>query len=378
MAPTTQEAPSFDEIIQAGRQRKKAEDLASEIFGKGKRTSSPSLGGRVKSGGVQSLASRITKSGQRANSSSPVTRPKFQATLNRDLGQIKNERGPRQSPFALGTTPSFNNNRNGGNAAMMKEFSIKGAAGPYVVVGSNFAPGTTSADIQSTMEIVAGEMVSCAIITSYPTVMAEMVFQDRTCADKVVTTFNNQKADGRLLHVYLKNGPPTQLPEPQPQPEPAAIFNPLPQPVPSVLVKSSSRELLPEKHSDYDARTTTERRAEPEFQDGRYGFESKEDNMEVDVDDRREQPASPPHQPRRNDSHQQSRNERTSERYTDDRRDRYGYRPGYSRDTHSNRRDYGGRDNNHNRYRNGNHRPAEPNRLYSDEMYSRSRGNGYR
>ena len=96
---------------------------------------------------------------------------------------------------------------------MMKEFSIKGAAGPYVVVGSNFAPGTTSADIQSTMEIVAGEMVSCAIITSYPTVMAEMVFQDRTCADKVVTTFNNQKVGAigpcRVLLTCYRGGWPS-------------------------------------------------------------------------------------------------------------------------------------------------------------------------
>ena len=98
---------------------------------------------------------------------------------------------------------SLNNNRNGGNAAIMKEFSIKGAAGPYVVVGSNFAPGTTSADIQSTMEMVAGEMVSCAIVTSYPTVIAEMVFQDRACAEKVVTTFNNQKVGIIELHRVL-------------------------------------------------------------------------------------------------------------------------------------------------------------------------------
>ena len=171
----------------------------------------------------------------------------------------------------------------------------------------------------------------------------------------------------------MKNGPPTQLPEPEP--EPTVISNPLPQPVPIIPVETRSRELLSEKHSDYGSRATNERRAEPEFQDGRYGFDTKENDMEVDVDDRRKQPPSPPLPPRRNDNHQQPRNERVDERYADDRRDRYGYRQGYSRDTRSNRRDYGSRDN---RYRNGNHRPAEPSRLYSDEMYSRPRGNGYR
>ena len=59
MAPT-QDLPSFDKIILAGR-RKKAEQLAGEIFGKGRRDSAPQLGARDKTNGSLSLASRITK-----------------------------------------------------------------------------------------------------------------------------------------------------------------------------------------------------------------------------------------------------------------------------------------------------------------------------
>lgn len=46
----------------SGRDRKKAESLANEIFGKGRRTSSPlHASGRTKSGVVHNLASRISK-----------------------------------------------------------------------------------------------------------------------------------------------------------------------------------------------------------------------------------------------------------------------------------------------------------------------------
>ena len=72
-------------------------------------------------------------------------------------------------------------------------FSIRGAAGPYVVVGSNFAPGTTAADIRSAIEQVAGEIMSCVIITSNPTIIAEMVFAEKETAEMIVATFNNQK-----------------------------------------------------------------------------------------------------------------------------------------------------------------------------------------
>ena len=72
------------------------------------------------------------------------------------------------------------------------EISIRGIAGPYVVIGSNFAPGTTAADIESAMLPVGGEMQSCRILTAAPTVVAEMVFTDKENAELVIDTFNNK------------------------------------------------------------------------------------------------------------------------------------------------------------------------------------------
>lgn len=62
-----------------------------------------------------------------------------------------------------------------------------------MVHGSNFAPGTTAADIESAMEPIGGELQSCRIVTSTPTVIAEMVFTEKAGADNVIATFNNQK-----------------------------------------------------------------------------------------------------------------------------------------------------------------------------------------
>ena len=73
------------------------------------------------------------------------------------------------------------------------ELSIRGMAGPYTVVASNFAPGTTAADISAVMEPVGGEMLGCHLVSSNPTVIAEMVFAERDGADNVVAMFNNKR-----------------------------------------------------------------------------------------------------------------------------------------------------------------------------------------
>ena len=83
--------------------------------------------------------------------------------------------------------------QNGSSNGAGEGLSIRGLAGPYVVMGSNFAPGTTAADIESAMVSSDGEMQSCRIITSTPTVIAEMVFVDKHSAESVVATFNNKK-----------------------------------------------------------------------------------------------------------------------------------------------------------------------------------------
>lgn len=76
--------------------------------------------------------------------------------------------------------------------------SIRGmaATGPYVVIASNFAPGTTAADIEAAMAPVGGEVSSCHLVSAKPTVMAEIVFLDKAGAENVIATFNNQKVRG--------------------------------------------------------------------------------------------------------------------------------------------------------------------------------------
>lgn len=209
--------------------------------------------------------------------------------------------------------------------------SIRGLAGPYVVMGSNFAPGTTAADIESAMVPTVGEMQSCKIITSTPTVIAEMVFADKSSADNVILTFNNKKvmlrcrdefvgsdllsqADGRILHIYMKHG--------------ASLSTPVvPASKPPVTPEVDLSRNEPSYDSQREQYDRNRRRADPEFQDGSYGFESKPDQMDVDTEGRRD-------------------------------------------DWQDGRRDGGrGRDNG----RGNNYRP-----LYSDDLYPRPRGRGFR
>lgn len=84
-----------------------------------------------------------------------------------------------------------------------EEINIRGLAGPCVVVGSNFAPGTTAADIESAMIPSGGEMQSCKIVSYSPFLVAEMVFAERANAENVIATFNNKKV--KILITYSRN-----------------------------------------------------------------------------------------------------------------------------------------------------------------------------
>ena len=74
------------------------------------------------------------------------------------------------------------------------------------MIGSNFAPGTTAADIEAALMSTGGEMVKCKILTASPTVMAEMVFAEKASADKVIETFNNRKACQARNGLSVKRG----------------------------------------------------------------------------------------------------------------------------------------------------------------------------
>jgi len=70
--------------------------------------------------------------------------------------------------------------------------SIRGLAGPYLVVIKNLALGTTVADIESAITPVGGAVLRCQIITERPKVIAEVEFESKEGADNVVETLNLQ------------------------------------------------------------------------------------------------------------------------------------------------------------------------------------------
>ncbi|CAD6579573.1 MAG: hypothetical protein ASARMPRED_009185 [Alectoria sarmentosa] len=392
-----QGAVSFDEIIQAGRQRKEKEKLANdilgqgrrekqrlaeEIFGRGRSSNGPNNGSR-KSGAGPSLASRVgvAKASQRS-SSTPKASPSMDGTWGHDRAP-RITRPPRGNPMArqakddlLYNTAVTQPPRNGvAVKGLGEEISIRGTAGPYVVVGSNFAPGTTAADIESAMIPSGGEMQSCRIISSTPTVMAEMVFAEKCNAESVISTFNNKKADGRILYVYMKVGGPTPSPASAPLRK-----TPIEPRAPRIDL---THDPAPSYDTQREQSDRNRRRADPEFQDGSYGFVAREDVMDVDMDvPRSDAPVSDvphpdtsrsdaprldvPRSERRDDRRDDRRDGGRDER-RDDRRDaRYDVPSDYGRG-----RSYIDRD------RDGG-RPRNDQRLYSDNMYPRPRGRGFR
>lgn len=84
-----------------------------------------------------------------------------------------------------------------------KGMSIRGLAGPFAVMGQNFAPGTTAADIESAMTPIGGEMVSCQIIKTTPFLIAEMVFASREGGEQVIDTFNDKTVSPTFPNLSL-------------------------------------------------------------------------------------------------------------------------------------------------------------------------------
>ncbi|KAM3529010.1 hypothetical protein MY4038_005604 [Beauveria bassiana] len=254
MAPVAKE---FDKIIQDGRERKKNEALASKIFSKGRRQSapsklkaaaSPSLASRV---GVRKIPQRAITSGRRASVPSGNVHGEWTHDLHHTVrggaastalgsrvtlpgGQnIFKRAATRQTKMAAAAADAMdidnfghgNNNNSSRNkvaiaarsqvnvraaaAATPQQqhgISIRGIAGPYAIVGQNFAPGTTPADVESAMTPIGGEMIRCEVIKTQPFLMMEMVFASREGAERVIDTFNDKTADGRILKVYPKIG----------------------------------------------------------------------------------------------------------------------------------------------------------------------------
>ncbi|KAJ5133487.1 hypothetical protein N7448_001484 [Penicillium atrosanguineum] len=254
---------SFDDIIKSDRQKKQHEQLASQLLGrnrnkKDRRASAPGPGAVSKAPTAKpgSLASRIGMPKRSASTSSrpnQTNKPKpnpasaivASARTRANPANKKQHNAERLlNALETGNTQATIRQPSGG-------LFIKGASGPFVVVGSNFAPGTTAADIQSALEPTTGPMLSCRVTGQSPNVTAEFAFQDKWTAENMVANFHNQRADGRVLSMTLKPiGAKANL---QPQ--------------------ANSYSQLREQ-ADRQRRT---RHSEPGVQDGSYGFNDNED-----------------------------------------------------------------------------------------------------
>ncbi|KAL2155838.1 hypothetical protein VTH82DRAFT_580 [Thermothelomyces myriococcoides] len=256
-------AVDLEKMIHEARDRKKNEELAAKIFGKGRRSSTPASkptaagslasragvkkpraesasrprhstgnidgewthdlhetqargpkAGKASGSGAGSLAARIT------DPNAPFTGPAShkrqtrraaqvaQALIRSELQQSQNQQQQRTDGTAPtnGAIPTQPRAMDKPAATFNKGITIRGLAGPFVVMAQNFAPGTTAADIESAMTPVGGIITSCRIVKQHPIVIAEIVFESKEGADNVIATFNNQIADGRVLRVYPKVG----------------------------------------------------------------------------------------------------------------------------------------------------------------------------
>lgn len=105
--------------------------------------------------------------------------------------QSPRQQARQQTSFPNGPTPTAPKVMVA-TATFNKGITIRGLAGPFVVMAQNFAPGTTAADIESAMAPVGGLITSCRLVKQHPIVTAELVFESKEGADNVIATFNNQ------------------------------------------------------------------------------------------------------------------------------------------------------------------------------------------
>jgi hypothetical protein len=68
-----------------------------------------------------------------------------------------------------------------------------------MVIAENFAPGTTAADIESAVTPIGGPVLKCSVTTSGSAVIAELVFESRDGADRVIEQFHDQIVRDALL-----------------------------------------------------------------------------------------------------------------------------------------------------------------------------------
>ncbi|KAH3190935.1 hypothetical protein KXV92_003120 [Aspergillus fumigatus] len=256
------QAVSFDAIIQADRKKRKNEELASKILGKNRKTVAAGAGAGIKAQKTKpgSLASRIgvVKPSASATSKSTKNHRTQPAPVRAANSQPKraSKRRPDEERLLSALNPANGQSTVRDNPVGI---TIRGAgSGSFVVIGSNFAPGTTAADIQSAIEPLSGQILSCWITSQHPTVTAEITYADKWAAEKAIANFHNQRADGRILSMRFKHITPEPTPSQHVQ-NPQSSF-------------SNLRE-----QADRERRLN--RKAEPTVQDGRYGFAEGDDQL---------------------------------------------------------------------------------------------------
>ncbi len=226
------ESNSFASFVKDAREKKQNEVLAQQYLGSSRGRAALTPGAGAGPGAIATkrnesekptLLSRISGAGVQKRSSSAKPAGSIEGKWQHDLHKLNNPNGPPATRAQLSRTVSASqvdrnsrtydkfastltrnaNVRNNDAAG----FSIRGVAagGPYTVIASNFAPGTTAADIEAVMSPHGGETLGCRLLSASPTVMVELQFVDKAGAENVIATFNNQKVSSiQYMHwVYL-------------------------------------------------------------------------------------------------------------------------------------------------------------------------------
>ena len=214
--PTMTEPTSFASFVKETREKKKNEALAQQFLGgsRGRKATTSGAGAAATKRNESekpTLLSRISGAGVQKRSSSAKPAGSIEGKWQHDLHKLNNPNGPPTAKGQLNRTVSASQvDRNSRtydkfasvlnrNASMRNNdtpgFNIRGVAtgGPYTVIASNFAPGTTAADIEAVMSPHGGDTLGCRLISASPTVMVELRFADKAGAENVIATFNNQK-----------------------------------------------------------------------------------------------------------------------------------------------------------------------------------------
>ncbi|KAI9669701.1 MAG: hypothetical protein M1831_007397 [Alyxoria varia] len=437
-------AASFTKMIQDDRKKKRNTELANQILGSGRRSSAPGAVSNRRGGGPNnSLASRVgvqkvMKPGRPTGrptsnhhfnyyNSKPANGPAPRQNTNsrnaRDVTNLSYLRGSggarggrtashlqidrrnrlanavEQDVAVNGTSAQFNirgGPQASGLGGMGAGMNIRGMAsnGPFTVIASNFAPGTTARDVESAMAPIGQDILGCVLLADVPTVIAELVFAKREGAENVIATFNNQRADGRLLYVYMKGGGPslthgkTFKPTPVSQ-KPASRASPSSSNTPTINpgltatqaneshILGASREpasepAIPDSSSSFP-RNETSSQTQQHSDSGR-NLNDEQDREMMDVD----QAPAPPTGPSNSRTNGRGGSTRPRDDYDDRRRNDRDYN---SRGRYQDNRGYSGYSARDSRYDRGPRqsygRDYRSGGMYSDRMYSSGGGRSY-